>query len=85
MNKNLNPKDYFDLDHINYEVKCLTLCCLDLASIVDQPIDKDGLISVRFTYAAELIHNAQQAARELTLSFDQINDYLNDLRNKIEK
>ena len=83
MDKNLNQQDYFNLEHIKREVENLTLCCLDLAGIVDQPVDDNGMISVRFTFAAEMIHNAQLAALELAHSYSQIKNYFDDLKDNI--
>lgn len=42
MGNKLQAKDYFNLDPIKFEIEDLTLCCLDLASIVNQPIDEEG-------------------------------------------
>ena len=80
---NLTPKDYFDLDCIKKEIENLTLCCLDLASIVNQPIDNMGMIRVKVAHAGEKIHNVQLSALNLTLYYSQIEDYFEDLKNII--
>ena len=83
MDNKLHQQDYFNLDHIRFEIEDLTLCCLDLAGIVNQPVDEDGMIKVRFTFAAELIHNTQLTALELAHSFSQIKNYFDDLKNNM--
>lgn len=74
--------DYFDLKHIRYEIENLVICSLDLASIVDQPIDENGMMSVQYHFASEKVHNVQLSALELSHCFSQIEDYLKAVEAK---
>lgn len=61
----------------------LLLTILDLVGIVDQTIDKNGMIQVAYQFASERIHAAQLAAKatadELQLMAQNAKDYMEEV------
>ena len=78
--KKLQQSDYFNLDWVNAEIESLTICSLELSKIVANPI-KDGFFKAHFESTSKAIHNMQTATAEIVNSFNQIKDYLEEIKS----
>ena len=68
---------------IERKVYSLMEGALALSQILDQPVDKKGMISVNYSFASELIRDAQLGAMEaadlLTFFSEEFGDNLEDI------
>lgn len=66
-------------EQIDREIHDLIYSALELADIIDQPINEHGMITVNYQFASEIIHRAQQSAKTVGNELSWIVSGLADL------
>lgn len=74
-----------DLKDMEKNLHNLMMAGLELSKILDQPIEENGLIEVRYNWVAEKLFRVQQNIREVISDFYNISDYFTEKETGVEQ